>query len=276
LEPAAEVSEEKKSRLVTELPTPFHHPTWRKPMSSKHLSFWAASLALLAVTLACRFAQPDTVVVTVEVPVTATPENNIPPQPPQQPPESPKIAVTFQEDFNTTSLDASRWNFGTNSSGSGYKISDDILSIWSGSTNGGGGWMLSQQLFTPSDVSQVFEIRARSTNDDGGSWGFWGDGHEGYLMFGVNESGLFQAWVRADSNAPLESITIKNLDITQWHTYRIEFSASEANFYIDDILTATHTNGIPAGKPMHIRLDRVSWGQNETIYVDYVTIGEYR
>ncbi len=233
-----------------------------------------SSLLLIATTLACRLTEPVVItvepeVVTVEVivVVTATPTPEPPPPPPQ-----PEQVIIFQDEFNGTSLDTSRWTFGTNSSGSGYEVADDILRIWGGTTNGGGGWVLSNQLFTPGSNTQTFETRARSSNADGGSWGFWGDDHEGYLLFGVSESGLLQAWVRADRNAPLQSITLNGIDITQWHDYKIEFSSTEARFYVDGVLVAVHTVDIPAGKPMHIRLDRVSWGQVEAIYLDYVRV----
>lgn len=242
-------------------------------MRTQKLALLALVPVLLVFTLACVLINVEPVIVTVEVPITVTPDPGNP-QPPE--PASPELIIMFDEEFNSASLDESTWTFGTNSSGSGYKVADDILELWSGTTNGGGGYLLSNLLFTPGSVTQVFEIRARTSNSDGGLWGFWGDEHEGYLMFGVNESGLFQAWVLENRSASLESITIENVDITQWHTYRIEFSASEAEFYVDDLLVATHTSGIPAGKPMHIRLDRVSWGQNETIYVDYITVGEIR
>ena len=234
-------------------------------------------VVFFVITLACGSATP--VVVTVEVPVTIT----LPPPPPlPQPSDTPSPTqpaalewqTVFEDEFDGPDLDAQLWNFGTNSANSGYKVSDGVLSIWGGDTNGGGGWVLSKLLLTPSEVWQSFEVRARSSSVDGGFWGFWGDNHEGYLMFGVGEQGLFQAWVRENRDAPVQSVTIENLDITEWHTYRIEFSASEARFYVDQQQVATHTVGVPAGKPMHIRLDRVSWGKNETIEVDSVRIAE--
>lgn len=235
-------------------------------MSSKRLFLFAAFLVIIAATLACGRTEP--VIITPYVIITETPETEPEPQ--------MNLVVTARDDFDGPDLDAVMWAFGTNSSGSGYALTDGDLYLWSGSTNGGGAWLLSNQLYTPDDTVRVFETRLRVSNTDGGLWGFWGDNHEGYLMFGVNENAQLQAWVMADRNGPLQSFTIDGVDITQWHTYRIEFTGFEAAYFVDDILMATHTTGIPAGKPMHIRLDRVSWGQNETLYVDYILVGEYR
>jgi len=224
-------------------------------------------LALMGLTLACGL-QP--VVVTEYIIITTTPEN-VPP-----PPEEQQLVPTFQDDFEDASFDTILWTLGTNSGDSSYGENNGFLSLGGGTTNGGGIWVLSNQLFTPNDTVQVFEALIQVTNNDGGLWGFWGDDHEGYLMFGVSETGQLQAWVRLNRDAPLQSIDVNGVDITEWHTYRIEFTSIQAKFYVDDVLVATHTDGVPAGKPMHLRLDRVSWGQNEFIRIEYVECGEYR
>ncbi|MBI5649417.1 MAG: glycoside hydrolase family 16 protein [Chloroflexi bacterium] len=193
------------------------------------------------------------------------------------------LSTLLFDDFTGTTLDTTQWFFGTNSWGSGYGVGNGTLNIFGGYQPGGGGWVLSQQLFTLSQETQTFETRTRVSSADGGHWGFWGDGHEGSLLFGTfcdvdPRCGMprgFMVFVRAGASGPLDPnnmIPLTDVNVTEWHTYRIEFNSLEAKFYIDGVLRATVAQGLPVGKPMRVRLDRVSWGTNQFLDVDYVRV----
>jgi putative hemolysin len=190
------------------------------------------------------------------------------------PPTQRSAQPIFEDNFDESALNSSLWTFGTNASGSGNAVSDGVLRISGGRTNGGGAWVLSKKLFTPSGQTQVFEARLRLSQVDGGYWGFWGDKHEGYLAFGVDENSALVAWARLDGTAPVTTGAVAGVNATEWHTYRIEFTGSEARFYVDDALRATLTQGIPGGKAMHVRLDRPSVGENQTLFVDFVRVSQ--
>ncbi len=201
---------------------------------------------------------------------TCAPGGEVPtPTPTPVPPQS-----FYEDSFDGSSLNSGVWTFGTNSGGSGNAVADGVLRISGGQTNGGGAWVLSKKLVTPSDQTQVFETRLRTSKADRGYWGFWGDKHEGYLAFGIDENSHLVAWARPNSTASLTTGAIAGVNATEWHTYRIEFTSSQARFYVDGDLKATLKQGIPAGKAMHVRLDRPSVGENQTLDVDFVRVSK--
>jgi len=136
-------------------------------------------------------------------------------------------------------LNPSLWQWSTNSSGSGWTITNSLLNIDGGMTNGGGGLVLSQQLFTPNTDTLSLQIRARVNYADGGDWGLWGDGGESAALFALT------IWATCKPRcipirARLRQITVPGIDVTTWHTYRIEMTGSTARFYVDGALKATH------------------------------------
>jgi hypothetical protein len=183
-------------------------------------------------------------------------------------------ATLLYDHFDTDGyLNPDLWYFQTNGNGS-WSISDSILVISGGTVNGAGGWVHSQQQFTPGAETLSLETRIAVSAADGGYWGFFENdgGGTSSVAFSVDPSnGDLRAQVYVDSG-DVSRVAIPGIDVTAWHTYRIEIVGSTANFYVDDVLKVTHTENVPQGKAMHIRLDRCSWGQNQTSSTDYVKL----
>jgi hypothetical protein len=174
--------------------------------------------------------------------------------------------------FNGTLMDTNTWQFGSNSSGSSYSVNSGYLEINSGTSSGGGAWVDSTGEFTFGPETLILRTKSKVTAADGGYWGFWGENHDGYLAFSVTPAGELQAFTSGSNEDPVTYTTITGVDPTTFHQYKIIATNDSAKFYVDGVLIVTYTENLPINKPMRIRLDRVSWGQNQTISVDYVEL----
>ncbi|MBN1200723.1 MAG: PASTA domain-containing protein [Anaerolineae bacterium] len=198
---------------------------------------------------------------------SAAPENN----PNEKGGDMPDIYV---DEFDSAPLD-SMWTFEGSSAGREVAFQDDNIVIHSGTTAGGGGYILSRNTVTIDYSSTLsLEVRARVSRSDGGAWGLWGDDSNGYVGFVVDqESERLRVQVRPGSDSDLMLISyLPDVDVTDWHEYRLEVDPDRAVFFIDGLVVEEFITRIPASKPLHIRLDRVSWGRDETLTVDYVRV----
>jgi len=127
------------------------------------------------------------------------------------------------------------------------------------------------------------EIRLRCSDRNVGpggggtrGWGFW-NGHFGSLMGEEEDADIL--WFISISNESLPSFSgframaitsdditlnkpLPDVDMTRWHTYRIEWNKDLARFLVDDVLLATTDH--PPDSPMGI----VVWIDNYYIYLE--------
>ncbi len=197
---------------------------------------------------------------------TNTPSPTNTPTPAETPPR-----VLLYDDFEDPDLDEDVWTFRTNGNG-WWEISGGLLLVNSGTPSGSGGHAESLQVFTPSENPLTLEVRARVSEADGGNLLFWGDQHDGVVGFGITQDGVLRASVRPNNATDPLYTDVPGVEGTAWHVYRVELSDTLARFYVDDELVATHTQGIPHDKAMHVWLDRVAWGEVQTLFVDYVRL----
>lgn len=171
------------------------------------------------------------------------------------------------DNFEGSTLNTTLWSFNTNSSGSSYNVSSGSLNISSGTTVGGGAWVLSKKTFNSNVSPLTLEVRTKVSVADGGGWGFLGNNGQSGAIFWYDSDLMAQVY---NISGGVQQVAIPGIDITAWHTYRIEIEGSTARFFVDEVLKVTHTSNVPSGEAMYVRLDRISWGQNRTLSVDYV------
>jgi hypothetical protein len=183
-------------------------------------------------------------------------------------------AAIFADYFDTDGTpDTSVWSWFTHPGNNAYReIIDGVLNIHSGVVAGSGGTVTSKPTFTLGTETITLEVRARVSKADGGWVGFYRQNY-GNVAFSVDQySGALRAQVRDPSNGLYTDIP--GVDPTAWHTYRIAVTGSTATYYVDGELKHTYTQYVPTNVPLNIRLDRVSWGQDQITYVDYVTVDD--
>jgi len=192
-------------------------------------------------------------------------------------PYDSSIPLVFSEYFSSN-FDGSKWQFSSGSTGAYQSVNSDsgYIEIHSGTTSGGGGKVLSKDTFSlTANKTIIFKARCKTSNIDGGDWGLWGDNHEGQILFNVyygGQTGIF-AQVRENSTSTVTSVDLDHdSTLIDWHEYKLVCTYSNVMLFIDGVLETTITQNIPLNKPLRIRLDRVSWGTNEHITVDYVEI----
>lgn len=174
--------------------------------------------------------------------------------------------------FDAPPLDTNKWSFQTNGANSSYAIDQGNAIINGGTIDGGGAWLLSNVTVTANTEPLILETRIKVNIADGGFWGLIGATHDGTVGMSVSLQGELNANIFASGSGSGESIPIGGVDVTEWHTYRIELTETVAKFFVDDELKLTNSQYIPIGKPLHLRLDRVSRGQNELLFVDHVEL----
>jgi len=163
------------------------------------------------------------------------------------------------------------WMWDTNGGGYIEVLPDSsLVEIHSGTGVGGGTWIQSLSEFTiRQDEGRVFSCRSRVSSNDGGLWGFFG-GHEAEILFKVSESGDLLGLCRTENETQIPLSFSGNLD--NWHVYRVQATADLVEFYVDYDLVGSIETNIPVNLQMRARLDRVSNGIDEILYVDYVGI----
>jgi PKD repeat protein len=194
----------------------------------------------------------------------------------------------FFDDFEGTTLitGPDGWTFLTNVGNNGYyTVGQGQLTLYSGTTDGGGGFVNSNRSFSvASDNTNtlVLEVQAKTSSTDGGAWGFQGyinddlwNYNDGLVTMGIDrQTGWLRAGIRSSRDQATTYLPIPGpqVDVTEWHHYKIEVSSADVKFYIDNELRLTHASNIPVGKPMRVILDRVSRGVWETLSVDYAKV----
>ena len=177
------------------------------------------------------------------------------------------------DDFDGNTLNTALWFDRANSTGSSVTVGNGQVVIASGTTNGGGRNINSHQQFLIDQTLLVLEMDVIHSGTDGGSWGFQADGNDGIVFFGNTAQGELVATVlECNPGCTPFHITIPNVDVTTWHSYRIELNENMARFYIDEALVAIHTQGIPQGKSLRISLNRNSRGTNHSLTADFVSL----
>lgn len=182
--------------------------------------------------------------------------------------------LLFFDEFDGTALDTDLWNFTTHPNNNAQAIvGGGLLTLHSGVVDGSGGTVVSKETFTSGETPLVLEMHVQHSADDGGHWGFQGDNGNGIAFFEASSSGdLLATIVPCNPGCSPSYITIPDIDITLWHTYRIELTVNAASFYIDNVLVGIHTIGVPQDKLLRVNLDRNSRGENQTLLVDYVEL----
>lgn len=202
----------------------------------------------------------------------------------------PRLDITYQQpdpivllfdEFEGTALNTTLWDFSSHSHvGASAIVNNGILTINSGTVSGAGGAVESQQNFIVGVDTLVFETRSKVSFADGGFWGFRTGPCQHAVGFNVNPNftgrggvEIIGLSVAVSTPERMQIVDLSShIDATEWHTYRIEHTGDEARFYVDDVLEATLTEGFVLDCPMTIRLDRVSWGQNQTLMADFASL----
>ncbi|MEM7131540.1 MAG: Ig-like domain-containing protein [Chloroflexota bacterium] len=189
---------------------------------------------------------------------------------------SPTETILLTDEFSGTSLNTSLWTFFTNGNGS-QSVSGGEIQIFGGTIAGGGAGIDSNQTFTQllydGTVERlVLETRIKVNINNGGDWGFVGPNNNGGAGFTHQPTGGLRARFQLRDGFPTTYYELPAIDSTAYHIYRVEAELNETRYYLDNVLVATHPEGIPADNAMLVRLGRVSLGQNEVTTVDSVQL----
>jgi hypothetical protein len=182
--------------------------------------------------------------------------------------------ILLEDDFDGEELDTSLWFSRTNSTGSYYYLSDGILTIFPGYTLGGGRSVYSKAQYTLSEDILIFECVAKATGENQIDFGFWGEDYEGTVNFSYNAT-LKELWanVRVQKSEPKYYIVIPEIDLTEWHTYRIETTENYAMYFVDGELKAIHYDHLPLGKPMYAKMGSGAYPEPaQETHWDYVQV----
>jgi hypothetical protein len=183
--------------------------------------------------------------------------------------------ILLFDDFNGSSLNTSVWTFNPDSSGASYIVNNSELQITSGYTHGGGGIIRSMASFYAYPDTLVLEIRAKTSNRNGGNVALIDNNLLGRIAFmnsgcgWPNVSGL-QAGVYTINNESL-CVDIPNIQTEDYHVYRIEYIGTGARYFVDNVLVLSQLD-VLVDMPLHLQMDRVSAGIEEIYTVDYVKI----
>jgi hypothetical protein len=193
-----------------------------------------------------------------------------------RPVSASNIISTFHDDFERQALGPDYFS-DTNSSDSYYVIDNGILTINSGSQDGGGRWVKSNQsyAYSPGSNGLIFETRAKiGEGERHFAVGLIGDSNDGF--FGFGDLHATHQLESSTTPAPTGGLIqyIDQVDISEWHTYRIEVICSTAKYYVDGILRSvdSNPNDIPFNKSLRIIFDKGSQGTPATLSVDYVDV----
>ena len=191
-----------------------------------------------------------------------------------RPVSASNIISTFHDDFERQALGPDYFS-DTNSSDSYYVIDNGILTINSGSQDGGGRWVKSNQsyAYSPGSNGLIFETRAKiGEGERHFAVGLIGDSNDGFFGFGdLHATHQLESSTTPASTGGLIQY-IDQVDISEWHTYRIDVICSTAKYYVDGTLRSvdSNPNDIPFNKPLRIIFDKGSQGTPATLSVDYV------
>jgi hypothetical protein len=180
--------------------------------------------------------------------------------------------ILLYDEFDQPDLNTAIWTFGGNSSGISYSIVDGRIILYSGFTLGGGSWIITNHTFVPANYDTLtLEFRARWDVLGGGQ--FW-DSVNGWAGISNRHSDyvLVASVLKSDYEPPAYYSEIHDIDETGWHTYRIELSGHQSFMYIDDILKADFSEGVPEEGPLFSRLGAGSIGVQKVMEIDYVKI----
>ncbi|MBI5931911.1 MAG: glycoside hydrolase family 16 protein [Chloroflexi bacterium] len=183
--------------------------------------------------------------------------------------------LLLSDEFNGTSLNTALWTFGTHPNNDAFaEVTGGILNVHSGHVIGSGGTVISQPSFILSEETLILEMRVATANL-GAVWGFNSDRQNparGWVYFGLPATGTLIADVGISGSHMQFDLSF--IDVTVWHTYRIEATDTIVRFYVDNQLVATHTGVLPLNKPLFVDLDSTSWQGDEILYVDYVRLSQ--
>jgi hypothetical protein len=117
-----------------------------------------------------------------------------------------------------------------------------------------GGHVDSTRAFSPAQGVQVLQFDALFAGESNEHVGFGDVANGPFVIFSTGNTGgtllartLAPGGTETGPNTPTPvSGTIPGFDATLLHTYRIEWSATDAKFYVDGTLVATHPVAIPS------------------------------
>lgn len=179
--------------------------------------------------------------------------------------------VLFDDQFSGTSLNTSLWFTGTNSRNQSWTVSNGELLIDAGTQAGGGAWIRSHATFIPSVGRKlVLEARGRTEPMDGGYFGYWTPSGQQFAIAGDKNTGQLRLISNDGVGARVDEY-LSGYDYSAYNTMRLEWGTDFVAFYINNDLLRYETSEIPSG-PLQFRFDRVSWGQHEKMWLDYVTL----
>ena len=184
-------------------------------------------------------------------------------------PSYAKTEIFFDDFLVDGTLDTSIWSFGGNSAGRSYSIQNGILQLNSGTTNGGGSWIITNSKYDPSAYEALtLEVRARWP--EWGNLSFWTPA-DGSAYFSRNRlTDEFNASFLFDEPGYTPDVTnIPGIDTNEWHTYKITLSGDVAVINIDGIRKHIQTTDVTQN-PMNVRITPGSKGSQHTMEVDYV------
>ncbi len=119
----------------------------------------------------------------------------------------------------------------------------------------------------------VFETRLRLDSIHMSTWGLIRQDEQGVIGFVSTRDSQFAALVKTTTE-DYNKFILEGVDLTEWHTYRIELSATQVSFYVDDGLMVAADISLVAGKPWSILLDSATNNSNQATNIDYVRLNQ--
>ncbi|MEN9327654.1 MAG: hypothetical protein RI947_462 [Candidatus Parcubacteria bacterium] len=180
------------------------------------------------------------------------------------------LAASFRDDFETprspyVSLFSERWSSGTWSGGSYIPQPQGTLLVYGAN----GAYVLGQTSFT----NKILEYRAMFTNHDFQHLG-WADGtgFGKFVMFSTANNGQLNTRTYDGSSQTMNGLGTSYYGA--YHTYKVDFGASQVRYYIDNTLVDTVSTNIPTGAMYPIASNNTTTsGSNLTL--DWLQVPAY-
>lgn len=264
---------------------------------------------LIAATIGCssvRNSQPSATVsgsAFAPSPAPAPPSPAPAPSPAPTPTPAPAPAPTFSDQFNTGQLDTSKWivsNWGAPGSIPGVNqgtftptnvdLSQGVLRLkleQQEGTNGvisTGAELQSSQAFGFGTYEWIIRTSSTSATPYGDGRAVSGQISSGFTFIDASTTEIdFEiegqkpstVWMTNWSGTALKQASNSSLQTPEagFHKYKLVWSPTEIDFYIDDVLVSTHTENIPQ-VPAYVMINH--WGTNSTGWGGLATVGVTR
>ncbi|MBL8056601.1 MAG: hypothetical protein JNK29_07880, partial [Anaerolineales bacterium] len=153
-----------------------------------------------------------------------------------------RLAAAVEDDFDGTALNTTRWT-----SGRVYTWGGSAPTLAGGRLTLDSAYIRSQASLAAGARAMEFRARLRASAQDTG-WGSFGLGRQSqpygatagfaHRLFETDNVSQLYATSR-DGSAAGAFPTIAGVDLTAWHTYRVEWGAAATQYFIDGVLQQT-------------------------------------